>query len=221
MKKILQLLLATLIALPTTNGWAESLDKLVPDCAEILGRMKREDIINMELVNEAKGIVILNVTGFSIGIGGSGGDGILMAKTDKGWSGPVAITTDGGTLGIDVGGTDNDIVILLMKEGVVSKWGTDGQHFSSASAGAVMGPKGGAALDASMRDRDFNVYVWNKGAKLGVNFGGFDVNINEEANADFYSKPMVSVKDILNSVAEVPASKKDGMARIYDLLKGK
>jgi lipid-binding SYLF domain-containing protein len=70
-----------------------------------------------------------------------------------------------------------------------------------------------------MRNRDFNVYIWNSGAKLGVNFGGFDVNINEEGNADFYGKPMVSAKDILNSVAEVPASKKDGMARIYDLLK--
>jgi hypothetical protein len=30
---------------------------------------------------------------------------------------------------------------------------------------------------------------------------------------------MVSAKDILNSAAEVPASKKDGMARICDLLK--
>jgi lipid-binding SYLF domain-containing protein len=218
MKKLQRILLATLIALPSVNGWAESLDKLIPDCAEILGRMKREDIINMDLVKDAKGIVILNVTGFSIGIGGSGGDGILMAKTDKGWSGPVAITTDGGTLGIDVGGTDNDIVILLMKEGVVSKWG-NGDHFSSSSASAVLGPKGGAAVDASMRNRDFNVYIWNKGAKLGVNFGGFDVNINDEANADFYGKPMVSVKDILNSAVEVPASKKDGFARITDLLK--
>ncbi len=220
MKTILRLLLATLIALPTTNGWAESLDDLIPDCAEILGRMKRENMINMELVNEAKGIVILNVTGFSIGIGGSGGDGILIAKTEKGWSGPVAITTQGGTLGIDVGGTDNDIVILLMKDGVVSKWG-NGDHFSSASAGAVMGPKGGATLDASMKDRDFNVYIWNKGAKLGVNFGGFDVDINDEANADYYSKPMVSAKDILNDIAVVPEAKKAGMTRIYDLLKSK
>ncbi len=218
MKKMLRILLATLIVLPAMRGQAESLDKLIPDCAEILGRMKREDIINMDLAKEAKGIVILNVTGFSIGIGGTGGDGILMAKTDKGWSGPVAITTDGGTLGIDVGGTDNDIVILLMKEGVVSKWG-NGEHFGSASAGAVMGPKGGAAVDASMRNRDFNVYIWNKGAKLGVNFGGFDVNINNEANANFYGKPMVSAKDILNCAAEVPAAKKDGFARITDLLK--
>jgi lipid-binding SYLF domain-containing protein len=218
MKKLQSILLATLIALPAMNGRAESLEKLIPDSAEILGRMKREDIINMDLVKDAKGIVILNVTGFSIGIGGSGGDGILMAKTDKGWSGPVAITTDGGTLGIDVGGTDNDIVILLMNDGVVSKWGK-GDHFGSSSAKAVMGPKGGAAVDATMKTRDFNVYIWNKGAQLGVNFGGFDVNINDEANANFYGKPMVSVNDILNSVAEVPASKKDGMARIYDLLK--
>lgn len=218
MKSILQLVLATLIALPATQLRAESLEKLIPDCAEILGKMKREDMINMELLKEAKGVVILNVTGFSIGIGGSGGDGILMARTEKGWSGPVAITTQGGTLGIDVGGTDNDIVILLMKDGVVSKWG-NGDDFSSASASAVMGPKGGAALDASMKNRDFNVYIWNKGAKLGVNFGGFDVDINDEANADFYGRPMVSAKDILNSVTEVPAAKKDGVARIQDLLK--
>lgn len=218
MKSILRLVLATLIALPANQLRAESLEKLIPDCAEILGKMKREDMINMELLKEAKGVVILNVTGFSIGIGGSGGDGILMARTEKGWSGPVAITTQGGTLGIDVGGTDNDIVILLMKEGVVSKWG-NGDHFSSASASAVMGPKGGAALDASMKNRDFNVYIWNKGAKLGVNFGGFDVDINDEANANFYGRPMVSAKDILNSVTEVPAAKKDGVARIQDLLK--
>jgi len=218
MKSILRLVLATLIALPATQLCAESLEKLIPDCAEILGKMKREDMINMELLKEAKGVVILNVTGFSIGIGGSGGDGILMARTEKGWSGPVAITTQGGTLGIDVGGTDNDIVILLMKDGVVSKWG-NGDHFSSASASAVMGPKGGAALDASMKNRDFNVYIWNKGAKLGVNFGGFDVDINDEANANFYGRPMVSAKDILNAVTEVPAAKKDGVARIQDLLK--
>jgi lipid-binding SYLF domain-containing protein len=219
MKSILRLVLATLIALPATQLRAESLEKLIPDCAEILGKMKREDMINMELLKEAKGIVILNTFSFSLGIGGSGGDGILMAKTDKGWSGPVAITTDSGTLGIDVGGSNIDIVVLLMKDGVVSKWGTEGQHFSSASAGAVMGPKGGAAVDASMRDRDFNVYIWNSGAKLGVNFGGFDVHINEEANANFYGKPMVSAKDILNSITEVPAAKKDGVARIQDLLK--
>lgn len=218
MKTLVRVALATLLAVPGTGLRAESLDKLIPDCAEILGRMKREDIINMDLVKEAKGIVILNVTGFSIGIGGSGGDGILMSKTEKGWSGPVAITTDGGTLGIDVGGTDNDIVILLMTNGAVSKWAA-GEHFGSSSASAVMGPKGGAAVDATMKTRDFNVYIWNKGAKLGVNFGGFDVNINNEANANYYDRPLVSAKDILNNIAEVPESKKAPLARVYDLLK--
>ena len=218
MKTLIRLALAALVALPATALRSESLDKLIPDCAEILGRMKREDILNMDLVKEAKGVVILNVTGFSIGIGGSGGDGILMAKTDKGWSGPVAITTQGGTLGIDVGGQDNDIVILLMNNGAVSKWAA-GEHFGSSSASAVLGPKGGAAVDATMKNRDFNVYIWNKGAKLGVNFGRFDVDINNEGNANYYDRPLVSAKDILNSVAEVPEAKKPAMARIYDLLK--
>jgi lipid-binding SYLF domain-containing protein len=203
-------------ALPVS---AESLDKLIPQATEIFGRFKREDILNMDLVKEAKGIVIINITGFAIGIGGSGGDGILMARTeDGGWSGPVAITTDGGTMGIDVGGTDNDVVVLLMNNGAVSRWAS-GDHFGSSSAQAVMGPKGGAAVDATMKTRDFNVYIWNKGAKLGVNWGGFDVNINDEANANYYDKPLVSAKDILNGLAKVPESKKDSIDRLYGLLK--
>ena len=218
MNPIRKFLLAGMIAGITLPVSAESLDKLVPQAAEIFGRFKREEILNMDLVKDAKGIVIINVTGFAIGIGGSGGDGILMARTEDGWSGPVAISTDGGTMGIDVGGTDNDIVILLMNNGAVSRWAS-GDHFGSSSAQAVMGPKGGAAVDATMKSRDFNVYIWNKGAKLGVNWGGFDVNIGNEANANYYDKPLVSAKDILNGAAKVPESKKDALARLYELLK--
>ena len=218
MNPLRKILLAGVIAGLALPAFAESLDKLVPQAAEIFGRFKREEILNMELVKDAKGIVIINVTGFSIGIGGSGGDGVLLARTEDGWSGPVGITTDGGTLGIDVGGTDNDLVILLMNNGAVSRWAS-GEHFGSSSAQAVMGPKGGAAVDATMKNRDFNVYIWNKGAKLGVNFGGFDVNINNEGNANYYDKPLVSAKDILNGTAKVPDSKKDSLSRLYDLLK--
>ena len=218
MNHLRKAILAGLIAGLALPAWAESLDKLVPQAAEIFGRFKREEILNMQLVKDAKGIVIINVTGFSLGIGGSGGDGILLARTEDGWSGPVGITTDGGTLGIDVGGTDNDLVILLMNNGAVSRWAS-GEHFGSSSAQAVMGPKGGAAVDATMKNRDFNVYIWNKGAKLGVNFGGFDVNINNEGNANYYDKPLVSAKDILNGAAKVPESKKDSLSRLYDLLK--
>ncbi|NBS54362.1 hypothetical protein EBT23_02165 [bacterium] len=218
MNPLRKILLAGMMAGLPLPACAESLDKLVPQAAEIFGRFKREEILNMDLVKDAKGIVIINVTGFSVVVGGSGGDGILMARTEDGWSGPVGITTDGGTLGIDVGGTDNDLVILLMNNGAVSRWAS-GEHFGSSSAQAVMGPKGGAAVDATMKNRDFNVYIWNKGAKLGVNFGGFDVNINNEGNANYYDKPLVSAKDILNGTAKVPESKKDSLSRLYDLLK--
>lgn len=219
MKQLRKLILAGLMTGLVHPVWAENLEKLIPDATEIFGRFKREDMINMELLKDAKGIVILNYTGFAIGIGGSGGDGILMARKEDGsWTGPCAITTDGGSIGIKVGGTDNDVILLLMKSGVVNRW-VKGDHFASAQASAVLGPKGADAVDASMRDRDFNAYVWNKGAELGVSFGGFDVNINDESNADYYDKPAVSAADIISGKVEVPASKKDAISRLYDLLK--
>ena len=219
MNHLRKITLAALIAGFALPVSAEDLDKLIPDAAEIFGRFKREDQINMELLKDAKGIVILNYSGFAIGIGGTGGDGILMARKDDGsWTGPCAITTDGGNIGIKVGGSDNDVVLLLMKAGVVNKWAKGG-HFASAAASAVLGPKGADAVDASMRDRDFNAYVWNKGAELGVSFGGFDVNINDEANADYYDKPAISAEDIISGKVEVPAGKKDSLNRLYDMLK--
>lgn len=73
MKHLRKILLAALMAGFALPASAEDLDKLVPDAAEIFGRFKREDLINMGLVKDAKGIVILNYTGFAIGIGGTGG----------------------------------------------------------------------------------------------------------------------------------------------------
>ncbi|NDC79695.1 MAG: hypothetical protein EB090_00245 [Verrucomicrobia bacterium] len=216
--RIILTLLFTLIVGLSMPAKAESLDKLVPQAADIFGRFKREDILNMDLVKEAKGIVIMNVKGFSIGIGGSGGDGILMARTDKGWSGPVGISTQGGTLGIDVGGVNRDVVLLLMNNGIVTKW-ANGESFGQSSATVAAGPSGASALDSTMKNKDCYIYSTTSGAKIGVNFGGLDVDINNEGNANYYDKPLVSAKDILNNNVEVPASKKDALARLYDLLK--
>ncbi|MCX6936017.1 MAG: YSC84-related protein, partial [Verrucomicrobia bacterium] len=118
----------------------------------------------------------------------------------------------------DFGGADNDYVILLMTDAAIGKWANK-EDFGSSSASAVCGPKGGAAVDATMKDKEFYVYIWNKGAKLGANFGGFSVDIPAGPNADFYEKPMVSAKDIVNNDVKVPDSKKDMLTRLYGLLK--
>jgi len=216
LRKITLAALMVGFALPVS---AESLDELVENSIEIFGRFKREDQINMNLLKEAKGIVILNYTGFSLVVGGTGGDGILMARKEDGsWTGPCAITTDGGSLGIKVGGSDNDVVLLLMKAGTVNDW-MNGKNFGSAAATAVAGPKGGAAVDASMRDQEFYAYLWNKGFETGVDFGGFEVNINGNANADYYDKPAVSSADIISGKVAVPEGKKEAISRLYDLLK--
>ena len=55
MKHLRKFLLAAMMAgfaLPVNAE--EDLDKLVPDAAEIFGRFKREDLINMDLVKDAK-----------------------------------------------------------------------------------------------------------------------------------------------------------------------
>ena len=64
MNHLRKILLAGLIAGFALPVAAEDLEKLIPNAVEIFGRFKREDLINMSLVKDAKGIVILNYTGF-------------------------------------------------------------------------------------------------------------------------------------------------------------
>ena len=58
MKHLRKILLAALMAGFSLPASAEDLDKLVPDAAEIFGRFKREDLINMDLVKDAKGTTV-------------------------------------------------------------------------------------------------------------------------------------------------------------------
>ena len=195
------------------------MEKLLIDTTEIFGKMIREEKINKELLENAKGVVILNATGFGLIIGGSGGDGILLARTPNGWSGPCAFTTAKGSFGIRVGGSSNDIVILLMNAGVVDRWAKGG-HFTDAFANAAFGPNGATAVDADMKKRDFNVYIMEKsGFDAGVGFGGFDVNINNEFNANFYDQVGIDGNDIVSGRVNVPAAKAGSLDRLYSLLK--
>jgi len=221
MNHLRKILLAGLMANLSVSVWAGTADmeNLLIDTTEIFAKMIREEKINKELLKDAKGVVILNATGFGIIIGGSGGDGILLARTPEGWSGPCAFTTAKGSFGIRVGGSNNDIIILLMNAGVVDRWAKGG-HFTDAFANAAFGPNGATTVDADMKKRDFNVYIMEKsGFDAGVGFGGFDVNINNEFNANFYDQAGIDADDIISGRVKVPAAKTASLDRLYNLLK--
>jgi lipid-binding SYLF domain-containing protein len=64
-------------------------------------------------MRDAKGLAILTVTKGGFIFSGRGGTGIVVARTEKGWSGPSAIGTGGIGFGFQAGVQISELVIVL------------------------------------------------------------------------------------------------------------
>lgn len=77
--------------------------------------------IPLNIIQEAKGIAILTVIKAGLIWSGRAGSGLVIARTDSGWSSPSAIATAGFGIGWQVGAEITDFVIILnTKEAVDS-----------------------------------------------------------------------------------------------------
>ena len=74
-----------------------------------------ENQIPVTLMKDAKGIVFLSTIKFSMGVGGTLGSGVIMAKLGYGigWSGPCSIGLLGGQWGMSIGAQKTDFIIIL------------------------------------------------------------------------------------------------------------
>src|SRR5215469_13826483 len=85
----------------------------------VLSDMLNDKDIPQDLLSKADCVMILpGVKKFSIGIGGSGGRGPLLCRSgenfDGKWSAPAMFSVGGASVGLQVGGSSSDFVLLLM-----------------------------------------------------------------------------------------------------------
>ena len=95
MKTICALLVICL--LPFAAATAATEQEVVNQSASILRQFKRmpERGIPAAILRQAKGLAIVKVVKVGLGISGKGGEGVVVARTGGGWSGPSFIGTGG------------------------------------------------------------------------------------------------------------------------------
>ena len=54
-------------------------------------------------MRNAKGLAILTVVKVGLGLSGKGGQGVVVARTENGWSGPSFVGTGGAGWGPQIG----------------------------------------------------------------------------------------------------------------------
>src|SRR5260370_28910016 len=84
-------------------------------CAAIINQFQQmpEKAIPRDVLGRAKGLAIMSVVKAGFIFSAKGGQGVVIARTPRGWSGPSFIATGGGGCGPQAGAPVTDFVMVL------------------------------------------------------------------------------------------------------------
>ena len=158
------------------------------------------------LFQKAEAVVVIpSVYKAGFIFGGRYGEGILVAKNDDGvYTNPVFIKLIGGSIGLQVGVSKSDIVLVFKTKRSLA--GLDSSKFTlgvdaSLAAGPV-GREAGIEGDLFLESEAY-VYAITKGLYVGLSLAGNSIIVDDLANKRFYGKD-VSATDIINSYKITP-----------------
>lgn len=195
-------LLAACLAAAAAHAMQDDVDQAVT----ILERFQKipEKAIPPAVMRGAKGLAILTVTKAGFIFSGRGGKGIVVARTAKGWSGPSAIGTGGIGFGFQAGAEVSEFVIVLNTNEAVNAFSQGGNVTLGGALSVAAGPVGRAAEANVAIQAAMYTYSRSQGIFAGVSLEGTVIGTRNEANAEYYGKP-VTAKDILAGKVKPPA----------------
>jgi len=137
-------------------------------------------------------------------IGGRYGKGIIQCRQGEVWTGPSTVRIEGGSFGLQIGGSSTDVVLLVMNEGGREKL-LSSKFTLGADAAVAGGPVGRSAqtqTDAQMQAKILS-YSRSRGVFAGVSLEGATLRPDHDANRRIYGA-RVSVKEILSGQVPPP-----------------
>ena len=135
---------------------------------------KYKEQIPKDLILQSKAIAVFpSVTKIGFLIGGLHGEGVMSIKKDNSWSLPCTVDLSGGSLGLQLGVENSDIVLFILKEQAAEDI-LKGKFTLGVDASVATGNLG--TNMTQMTDikftEDIYVYKLNKGLFAGVSMDG-------------------------------------------------
>jgi lipid-binding SYLF domain-containing protein len=215
MKAVIFFIAAMLFAGCATISPRDAMQADVDQAAAIVERFEAipESGIPPAVMRAARGLAILTVT--KAGFIGSvrGGSGVVVARTEKGWSGPSAISTGGLGVGFQAGVEVSEFVIVLNTPAAVDAFAKQGNLTLGGNISVAAGPVGRAAEAAVGLQAAVYTYSQSQGLFAGVSLEGTGIGTRDDVNAGYYGKP-VAAREILAGKLQAPA----GAQRLLDIL---
>jgi len=156
--------------------------------------------IRQGLIDSADCIAV--IPGFKKGaavVGFGFGRGFISCRTDSGWSAPGAIALEAGSLGVQLGGEEIDIVILSMDKTRRAKLLSE--RFTIGTDAAAAWGNGKAAHDDPNAQMLF--FGSSKGVFAGFGLDGASIKADQSGDKALYGKTMTN-SEIVNGGAATP-----------------
>src|SRR5271157_2031340 len=199
--KIAGLALLLSLALPAFSQTKE--DERLNNSAKVFEQILSDNKgLPKSVLDKAECVLIFpSVKKVAIGIGGSYGRGALVcrkgAMMNGSWGAPAMYKLDQGSLGIQLGSTATDFVLLVMNQKGADQI-LNGKTKLGSNASAAAGPRGAQATgyNADAMKADVLTYSRSKGLFAGVSLEGASMDTDDDANKALYGKQN-SAKDIV------------------------
>jgi SH3 domain-containing YSC84-like protein 1 len=171
--------------------------------------------IPQELLESVKCIAIIpGSLKFAFVFGGSYGRGLATCRTGLGWSAPIFVAIDAGSVGYQIGGSSTDIVMLFMNDHALQSLLSD-KFKLGADASVAAGPVGRhAAADTDLKLKaEILSYSRAKGIFAGVSLDGAMMQADKSGDKAMYGHD-VDRHEILDGKVAVPASARGLLSEI-------
>ena len=204
MKTICALLIACFLPLPLASAATEQ--EVVNQSASILRQFRRmpERGIPAGVMRNARGLAIVTVVKIGLGLSGKGGQGVVVARTGSGWSGPSFVGTGGAGWGPQIGAQITEFVFVLNTNRAVRAFSRDGNVTLGAEVSAAAGPVGRDLQAGIMPTAAIYTYSRSKGLFAGASLEGAVIATQKTANARYYGRPVSARQILSDSVAPPP-----------------
>jgi lipid-binding SYLF domain-containing protein len=196
-------------ALGVLCAWsAEDPQKRLRVAGEVLSEIleAKDKGVPQDLLEKSECVgVIPNMKRAGFIVGAKYGKGVVVCRTEHGWSAPAIDRIEGGSVGLQIGVGETDLVFIVMNQRGMDKLMSD-KFTLGADASVMAGPVGRtseAETDAMMHAEILS-YSRSRGVFAGVSLEGATLRPDRDDNRELYGRE-ASQREILTGAIPRPA----------------
>ena len=212
MKTLASVLLACCVASVATAATEQELVDQSADTLRAFYEMPERQIPR-HILHNARGLAIIRVLKAGFVFSGKGGQGVVVARTGHGWSGPSFIGLGGAGWGLQIGAQLTEFIFVLNNDAAVRAFSRDGNVKLGADVSAAAGPVGRDLQADVTTTAAVYTYSRSKGLFAGISLEGAIIGTQKTANNRYYGR-LAGARPILAGLVAPPP----GAARLLDLL---